>query len=97
MPAKASCSQPAASTAIKIPRKGGHGITQSDLLTINKIHLKDLIKADLGVKERDPKKMRGDGPFLFARAVDGFGLEEIIGHVKAAKARALAAVREDRR
>jgi len=81
----------------KIPRKGGPGITQSDLLIINKIDLKDLIKADLGVMERDSKKMRGEGPFLFARAIDGHGLDEIIGHIKAAKARALAAVREDRR
>ena len=81
----------------KIPRKGGPGITQSNLLVINKIDLKDLIKADLGVMERDSRTMRGDGPFLFARAVDGFGLEEIIGHIKAAKARALAAVREARR
>jgi urease accessory protein len=81
----------------KIPRKGGPGITQSDLLIINKIDLKDLIKADLGVMERDSRKMRGDGPFLFARATDGHGLDEIIAHIKAAKERALAAVREDRR
>ena len=81
----------------KIPRKGGPGITQSDLLIINKIDLKDLIKADLGVMERDSRRMRGEGPFLFARATDGHGLEEIIAHIKAAKARALAAVREDRR
>ena len=47
--------------------------------------------------ERDSRKMRGDGPFLFARATDGYGLEEIIGHIKVAKERALAAVREDRR
>ena len=81
----------------KIPRKGGPGITQSDLLIINKIDLKDLIKADLGVMERDSRLMRGDGPFLFARATDGYGLEEIVGHIKAARERALAAVREDRR
>ena len=81
----------------KIPRKGGPGITQSDLLIINKIDLKDLIKADLGVMERDSRLMRGDGPFLFARATDGYGLEEIVDHIKAARERALAAVREDRR
>ena len=81
----------------KIPRKGGPGITQSDLLIINKIDLKDLIRADLGVMERDSKRMRGEGPFLFARALDGFGLEEIITHIHEAKARALAAVSSDRR
>ncbi|AMJ65196.1 urease accessory protein UreG [Hymenobacter sp. PAMC 26628] len=81
----------------KIPRKGGPGITQSDLLIINKIDLKDLIRADLGVMERDSKRMRGEGPFLFARALDGFGLDEIIGHIHAAKARALAAVTPERR
>ncbi|WP_311136621.1 hypothetical protein [Hymenobacter cellulosilyticus] len=47
--------------------------------------------------ERDSLKMRGEGPFLFARAIDGHGLDEIINHIKAAKARALASVREDRR
>lgn len=81
----------------KIPRKGGPGITQSDLLVINKIDLKDLIKADLDVMARDSRLMRGDGPFLFARATDGHGLDEIIAHIKAAKALALASVREDRR
>jgi len=81
----------------KIPRKGGPGITQSDLLVINKIDLKDLIRADLGVMERDSKRMRGEGPFLFARALDGFGLDEIISHIHAAKARAFASVSEDRR
>ncbi|TGE22111.1 urease accessory protein UreG [Hymenobacter aquaticus] len=81
----------------KIPRKGGPGITQSDLLIINKIDLKDLIRADLGVMERDSRKMRGEGPFLFARAIDGHGLDDIIHHIKEAKARALASVREDRR
>ncbi|AHM58597.1 urease accessory protein [Flammeovirgaceae bacterium 311] len=81
----------------KIPRKGGPGITQSDLLVINKIDLKDLVRADLGVMERDSRKMRGEGPFLFARALDGYGLDEIIGHIKTARDKALLAVREDRR
>lgn len=81
----------------KIPRKGGPGITQSDLLVINKIDLKDLVRADLGVMERDAKRMRGEGPFLFARAIDGFGLPEIIEHIKKAKEKALLSVREDRR
>ena len=46
----------------KIPRKGGPGITQSDLLVINKTDLAPLVGADLGVMERDAKRMRGDGP-----------------------------------
>lgn len=81
----------------KIPRKGGPGITQSDLLVINKIDLKDLIGADLGVMERDSKKMRGDGPFLFAKALHGYGLEEIMSHIKNAKEKALQLVKENRR
>jgi urease accessory protein len=72
----------------KIPRKGGPGITQSDLLVINKIDLKDLVGADLGVMERDSRKMRGEGPFIFARAIDGYGLDEIISHILSAKQRA---------
>jgi len=81
----------------KIPRKGGPGITQSDLLVINKIDLAPLVKADLSVMDRDSKKMRGDGPFVFARASDGHNLAAIIDHLHAAKAQAYAAVREDRR
>lgn len=81
----------------KVPRKGGPGITQSDLLVINKIDLAPLVKADLGVMDRDARRMRGDGPFVFARASDGHNLETIIAHIHAAKAQALAAVREDRR
>ncbi|GAB3635052.1 urease accessory protein UreG [Hymenobacter arcticus] len=81
----------------KIPRKGGPGITQSDLLIINKIDLAPLVKADLAVMDRDSKKMRGDGPFVFARASDGHNLAAIIEHIHSARARALAAVREDRR
>ncbi len=74
----------------KVPRKGGPGITQSDLLVINKIDLAELIGADLGVMERDAKKMRGDGPFVFARAKDGHNLDVIIDQIKKAKAHALA-------
>lgn len=81
----------------KIPRKGGPGITQSDLLVINKIDLATFVRADLGVMERDSRKMRGEGPFIFARALDGHGLDGIIGHIKAAKEQALLSVREDRR
>ncbi len=81
----------------KIPRKGGPGITQADLLVINKIDLAPLVHADLGVMERDSRRMRGDGPFVFARASDGHNLDVIIAHVHAARAQALAAVRADRR
>ncbi|GGE93623.1 urease accessory protein UreG [Hymenobacter cavernae] len=81
----------------KIPRKGGPGITQADLLVINKIDLAEMVNADLGVMERDSKKMRGEGPFVFARALHGFNLEAIIDHIKTAKERALQSVREDRR
>lgn len=81
----------------KIPRKGGPGITQADLLVINKIDLAPLVHADLDVMDRDSRRMRGDGPFVFARAVDGYNLDVIINHVHLAKAQALAAVCEDRR
>ncbi|WP_114781284.1 urease accessory protein UreG [Botryobacter ruber] len=81
----------------KIPRKGGPGITQSDLLVINKIDLAELVRADLGVMERDSLKMRGEGPFVFARALDGYNLDTIIDHIFKAKEKALASVREDRR
>ena len=65
----------------KIPRKGGPGITQSDLLVINKIDLAPLVGADLGVMDRDARKMRGDGPFLFAQVNAGTGVDEIARHV----------------
>lgn len=81
----------------KVPRKGGPGITQADLLVINKTDLAELVRADLGVMDRDARKMRGEGPFVFARALDGHNLDVIIGHIHQAKARALASVREDRR
>ncbi|RTQ44956.1 urease accessory protein UreG [Hymenobacter gummosus] len=81
----------------KVPRKGGPGITQADLLVINKIDLAELVRADLSVMDRDARKMRGEGPFVFARALDGHNLDVIIEHIHQAKARALAAVREDRR
>lgn len=61
----------------KIPRKGGPGITQSDLLVINKTDLAPLVHADLGVMARDAKKMRGEGPVVFAQVTHGVGLEEI--------------------
>lgn len=73
----------------KIPRKGGPGITQSDLLVINKIDIAHLVNASLEVMERDAKKMRGDGPFVFARAIDCYGIDTIIGHVLHAREHAL--------
>ena len=65
----------------KIPRKGGPGITQSDLLVINKTDLAPAIGADLGVMERDARLMRGEGPFLLAQIKHGPGVPEIVGHV----------------
>jgi len=65
----------------KIPRKGGPGITRSDLLVINKIDLAPYVGADLGVMERDAKKMRGERPFVFSNLKTGEGLEAIIGFI----------------
>jgi urease accessory protein len=61
----------------KIPRKGGPGITKSDLLVINKIDLAPYVGADLGVMERDAVKMRGERPFIFANLKTQQGLDEI--------------------
>ena len=62
----------------KIPRKGGPGITRSDLLVINKIDLAPLVGADLGVMDRDARLMRRDRPFLFTNLKECLGLPEII-------------------
>jgi urease accessory protein len=70
----------------KIPRKGGPGITQSDLLVINKTDLAPIVGADLDVMDRDARKMRGgEGPFLFAQVKHGVGVEEIIAHILRAR------------
>jgi len=61
----------------KIPRKGGPGITRSDLLIINKTDLAPLVGADLGVMERDAKRMRGERPFLFTNLKTKAGLAEV--------------------
>jgi len=62
----------------KIPRKGGPGITKSDLLVINKIDLAPLVGASLEVMDQDAKKMRGDKPFLFSNLKSGEGVDKII-------------------
>jgi len=61
----------------KIPRKGGPGITRSDLLVINKIDLAPYVGASLEVMDRDAKKMRGERPFVFSNLKTGAGLENI--------------------
>lgn len=61
----------------KIPRKGGPGITKSDLLVINKIDLAPLVGADLGVMDRDSRKMRGDKPFVFTNLKTREGLATV--------------------
>jgi urease accessory protein len=66
----------------KIPRKGGPGITKSDLLIINKTDLAPMVGASLDVMERDAKKMRGDKPFIFSNMKTGDGLGEIIAFIK---------------
>ena len=66
----------------KIPRKGGPGITRSDLLVINKTDLAPLVGADLEVMDRDARAMRGDRPFLFSNLKDGTGVAEIARFVE---------------
>jgi len=66
----------------KIPRKGGPGITKSDLLIINKIDLAPLVGASLEVMGRDAKKMRGERPFVFTNLKTGLGLDAVIRFVE---------------
>ena len=66
----------------KIPRKGGPGITRSDLLVINKIDLAPYVGASLEVMERDSKRMRGEKPFIFTNLNTYEGLEEVIKWIK---------------
>lgn len=75
----------------KVPRKGGPGVTQSDVLVVNKTDLADAVGASLDVMRRDSKKMRGDGPTVFAQAKEGLGLgvDDIIELVLAARTKAL--------
>jgi len=66
----------------KIPRKGGPGITRSDLLVINKIDLAPLVGADLDVMDRDSRKMRGERPFLFTNIKGGIGVDEVVSFIE---------------
>ena len=66
----------------KIPRKGGPGITKSDLLIINKIDVADLVGASLEVMDADTKKMRGDKPFIFSNMKTQQGLADIISFIE---------------
>jgi urease accessory protein len=74
----------------KIPRKGGPGITQSDLLVINKTDLAPLVGADLGVMDRDARRMRGDGPFIFTQVKNDIGVEDVVSQVTTAWQRAIS-------
>ncbi len=66
----------------KIPRKGGPGITRSDLLIINKIDLAPYVHADLDVMEKDARRMRNGQPFVFTNLMNGEGLDAVIGWIK---------------
>ncbi len=68
----------------KIPRKGGPGITRSDLLVINKIDLAPFVGASLDVMDRDARKMRGTRPFVFCNVRAGTGVEEVARFVQQA-------------
>ena len=65
----------------KIPRKGGPGITRSDLLVINKIDLAPLVGADLSVMESDTQRMRGERPWCFTNLQNGDGLDQVVAFV----------------
>ena len=66
----------------KIPRKGGPGITRSDLLIVNKVDLAPHVGADLSVMDRDSKRMRGDLPYLFTNLKTGQGLDQVSAWVE---------------
>ncbi len=66
----------------KIPRKGGPGITRSDLLVINKIDLAPYVGADLSIMERDSRRMRGDKPFVFTNLKTSEGLDKVVKWIR---------------
>lgn len=66
----------------KIPRKGGPGITRSDLLVINKIDLAPLVGADLNVMDRDARRMRNDRPFVFTNIKNGTNVAGVKGFIE---------------
>lgn len=76
----------------KIPRKGGPGITKSDLLVINKIDLAPMVGASLEVMERDTRKMRGDRPFVFTNLKSRQGLETVVEFIGLQMGKALPPV-----
>lgn len=78
----------------KVPRKGGPGVTQSDLLVVNKTDLAPHVGASLEVMARDAERVRQGGPVVFARCNVGDGVGEIIDHILAARTEALASVTE---
>lgn len=69
----------------KIPRKGGPGITQSDLLVVHKTDLAEIVGADLGVMDRDARKMRDGGPTVFTQVKNGKGIDAIVDLVLSAR------------
>jgi urease accessory protein len=66
----------------KIPRKGGPGITRSELLVINKIDLATMVGASLEVMDRDARRMRGERPFVFTNLKSGHGLSEVVAFIE---------------
>jgi urease accessory protein len=78
----------------KVPRKGGPGVTQSDLLVINKTDLAPQVGADLSVMARDAKRMRGDGPVIFAQCTHDIGVSEIAHAILSARNAALSSARQ---